>query len=345
MNLTLIIKFVPMRLLNKRYLAAVILSMALLAPLPAMAEQSHVHDTVEFVDHASPLAQFRSEVPANMVQCPEGLELIMKKSSGAPACVRPASVQVLIERGWGIHVLPDYDDSDNNSDMFAMGGEFAVTTDTVVYFENYTGYLAVPDAEGEFPGIVMIHEWWGLNDNIKDMAEELASHGYVVLAVDLFGKAATTADQARQLVSAYDPQLGIANMNAAVDYLKANYGVQKVGSIGWCFGGGQSLNLALNNHDMDATVIYYGSVTSDKERLASINWPILGIFAGLDQGIPVESVKEFEKSLDDLGVPNEIYIYPNVNHAFANPSGDRYAPQETKDAWQKTIAFLKETLQ
>lgn len=338
----------PIILMNKTHLAVSIFSMILLVSLlPAKAEQfeSHTHNAMEFVDLASPLVQFRSDVPANMVQCSEGLELIMKKSNGMPACVKPTSVQILIERGWGIHALPDYDISDNNSDMFAMDGEFAVNTKSVVYFENYTGYLAVPDAEGRFPGIVMIHEWWGLNDNIKDMAEELASHGYVVLAVNLFGKeAATTADQARQLISSYDQQAGIANMNSAIDYLEANYGVEKIGSIGWCFGGGQSLNLALNNPDMDATVIYYGNVISDKERLASINWPVLGIFAGLDQGIPVESVKEFEKSLDELGIPNEVHIYPNVNHAFANPSGDRYAPEETKDAWQKTITFLKETL-
>lgn len=345
----MIIRLISIILMNKTRITASILSMTLLVLLlPAMGEQyeSHTHYAMEFVDLASPLVQFRSDVPANMVQCAEGLELIMKKSNGMPACVKPTSVQILIERGWGIHVLPDRDGSDNNSDMFAMGGEFAVNTETVVYFENYTGYLAVPDAEGSFPGIVMIHEWWGLNDNIKDMAEELASHGYVVLAVNLFGKeAATTADQARQLVSAYDQQAGIANLNSAVDYLEANYGVEKVGSIGWCFGGGQSLNLALNNPNMDATVIYYGSITSNKERLASIKWPVLGIFAGLDQGIPVESVKEFEKSLDELGIPNEVYIYPNVNHAFANPSGDRYAPEETKDAWQKTITFLNETLQ
>ncbi|MEW6042894.1 MAG: dienelactone hydrolase family protein [Thermoproteota archaeon] len=328
---------------------AVFSSLSLISFISVNAEQleDYAYDHIHLVALESPRAQFMSDIPANMIQCPQGLELIMKKSNGMPACVKPASVQILIERGWGVHVLPDYDDKDNNADMFTMGGEFPVRTESVVYFENYGGYLAVPDVEDQvFPGIVMIHEWWGLNDNIKDMAEELASHGYIVLAVDLYGKeAATTADEARQLMSAYDQQTGIANMNAAVNYLEVNYSVEKVGSIGWCFGGGQSLNLALNNPDMDATVIYYGSVTSDKEKLASINWPVLGIFAGLDQGIPVESVKEFEKSLDELGIPNEVHIYPNVNHAFANPSGDRYAPEETKDAWQKTIAFLQETLQ
>lgn len=319
--------------------------------IPAQAVQiteSDVHDHLQMVAFKSPLAQFMDNIPLNEISCPQGLELIMKKTNGVPACVKPSTVQILIERGWGLHVLPDYQNEKNNSESFEIStGPYAVKTEMVNYFENYTGFLAVPDTDEDknFPGIIMIHEWWGLNDNIEQMAEELASHGYVVLAVNLFGKeAATTADEARQLVSSYDSQAGIANMNGAIEYLKTNYGVVKMGSIGWCFGGGQSFNLALNNKDMDATVIYYGSVTADKEKLASISWPILGIFAGLDQGIPVELVKEFEKSLDDLGIQNEIHIYPNVDHAFANPSGERYAPEETKDAWEKTVAFLSETL-
>ncbi len=310
--------------------------------------EAHIHDHVELVAYQSPRAQFLADIPVNMIECPNGLELIMKKTNGMPACVKPETVSVLIERGWGIHVMPDYENGDNNSDTLSTSkGQFSVKTESVVYFDNYIGFVAVPDSQDQdFPGIVMVHEWWGLNDNIKEMAEELASHGYVVLAVNLFGKeAATTADEARQQISLYDPEVGVVNMNGAVDYLEANYGVQKIGSVGWCFGGGQSLNLALENPDLDATVIYYGSITSDKEKLASISWPVLGIFAGLDTGIPIESVQEFENALDDLGIQNEIYIYPNVNHGFANPSGERYAPQETKDAWQKTLTFLHDNLQ
>ena len=116
------------------------------------------------------------------------------------------------------------------------------------------------------------------------------------------------------------------------------------GSIGWCFGGGQSLNLALNNQDMDATVIYYGSLVTEQEALSSISWPVLGVFAGLDQGIPVESVNDFESSLNELDITNEIYIYEEVDHAFANPSGERYAPEESKDAWQVTLKFLESNL-
>jgi carboxymethylenebutenolidase len=312
---------------------------------PIDKTESHVHDHI-LIDYKSPRAQFLDKVPLNMITCGEGFELIMKKTSGMPACVKISTVEALIERGWGVHVLPDYENGNNNSEMLKTGtGSFAVKTQSVTYFENYTGYLAMPDAEGIFPGIIVIHELWGLNDNMKDMAEELASHGYVALAVNLYGaEAATTSEEGRQMMSAYDLQKGIENMNGAIAYLEENHGVQKVGSIGWCFGGGQSLELALNNRNMDATVIYYGRLTTDQERLSSISWPVLGIFAGLDTGITMETVKEFEKALDEIGIQNEIYIYPNVNHAFANPSGQRYAPEETKDAWEKTLAFLSSTL-
>ena len=130
-------------------------------------------------------------------------------------------------------------------------------------------------------------------------------------------------------------------MNTAVSYLKENHSPTSLGSIGWCFGGGQSLNLALNNEDMDATVIYYGQLVTDTVELSQINWPVLGIFAELDSGIPPETVKEFESSLNEVGIENDITIYPGVNHAFANPSGDRYAPEESKDTGKRHCCFLK----
>ena len=133
-------------------------------------------------------------------------------------------------------------------------------------------------------------------------------------------------------------------MNSAISYLNDNFSSEKIASIGWCFGGGQSLNLALNNDALDATVIYYGSLVTDSERLSSINWPVLGIFAELDNGVAVDSVHAFESTLDELEIPNDINIYPGVDHAFANPSGERYAPNESKDAWSKTISFLESNL-
>jgi carboxymethylenebutenolidase len=288
-----------------------------------------------------PLKQISDGVDPANVTCTEGLEIVLKKSNGNPACLKPASVAKLIARGWAIHILPDYENELNNSEIFALGN-YNVETQDVNYFNDIQGFLAKPIGEGLFPGVVMIHEWWGLNDNIKEMAEKLASHGYVVLAVDLYnGEVAITSDQARQLITSFDTNVGIENMNFAASYIQENHDVQKLGSIGWCFGGGQSLNLALNNQNMDATIIYYGSLITEQESLSNISWPVLGIFAEFDQGIPVESVNDFETSLDDLDIPNEIHIYPGVDHAFANPSGERYAPNESKDAWEKTIEFLE----
>jgi len=291
-----------------------------------------------------PLKQISDGTSPSNVTCTEGKTLVLKQSNGLPACLNPSSIAKLILRGWAIHILPDHNDKNNNSGIFVLG-EFMTESETVTYFDDTTGYLAKPVIDGNYPGIVMIHEWWGLNDNIKEMADKLASHGYVVLAVDLYdGKVATTSDQARQLIAAYDPERGIQNMNSATYFLNENYASKNIGSIGWCFGGGQSLNLALNNDDMDATVIYYGSLVTDTETLSSINWPVLGIFAELDKGITQDSVNAFRSSLDNIGIKNDITVYPGVDHAFANPSGDRYAPNESKDAWNKTVRFLESTL-
>ena len=291
--------------------------------------------------HPPPLKQINSGIEPSKVTCTEGLELALKFSNGMPVCLKPNSVSKLMERGWVIHILPDYEKNNNNSEIFTLG-EFSIDTIDVHYFQNSKGYVAKPSVEGQYPAVIMIHEWWGLNENIRDMAEKLASHGYIVFAVDLYdGQVAVTADEARQLKSSFDEQYWIENMNVASEYVQQQYAPEKIGSIGWCFGGGQSLNLALNNNEIDATVIYYGSLVTEHETLSSINWPILGIFAELDQGIPPEQVHKFETALNELEISNDIYIYPDVNHAFANPSGERYAPEASMDAWQKTIKFFE----
>jgi carboxymethylenebutenolidase len=231
---------------------------------------------------------------------------------------------------------------------------------SINYFDGSSGYLVYADTtnatstsgqqqqQQKLPAVVMIHEWWGLNDNIKDMADELASEGYVVLAADLYnGEVATTPDKAMQLVGTVreNPEQAISNLQSAVQYLASlpNVNSSRIASLGWCFGGGQSLQLALNSEQnpLAATVIYYGNLVNDTNELSKINWPVLGIFGDQDQSIPVESVNAFEQALNETGITNEIYIYPGVGHAFANPSEDNYAPAETVDAWEKTLAFLK----
>ena len=289
-----------------------------------------------------PLKQLKQGHHIDVV-CADGFQLVLKQSNGSPKCIKLSSVEKLIQRGWAIHVLT-YSDENNNSEIFTMG-KYNVQTETVNYSESNYGYLASPVSDESFPGVIMIHEWWGLNDNIKDMAKKLASHGYVVLAVDLYGgHVATTSEEARQLVTSFDKDNGVQNMDSAISYLDDNYSPENIGSIGWCFGGGQSLNLALNNPSLNATVIYYGSLVTDSESLSVIHWPVLGIFAELDKGITTNTVHDFENSLNQLGIQNEIIIYPGVDHAFANPSGLNYAPKESQDAWQKTLEFLDSNL-
>ncbi|MGC1132889.1 MAG: dienelactone hydrolase family protein [Nitrososphaeraceae archaeon] len=227
---------------------------------------------------------------------------------------------------------------------------------TVSYYGNSSGYLVSPLADNSsnttsqlLPAVVMIHEWWGLNENIKDMANELARQGYVVLAADMYsGQVATTPDQAMQLVGSVreNPSEAIANLQAAIRYLGSleNVNSSRIASLGWCFGGGQSLQLALNTeaeNPLAAAVLYYGDPVMDEQELSKIKWPVLGIFGDQDESISVENVTKFEQALNSTGIPNEIYIYEGVGHAFANPSGDNYAPEETRDAWEKTLAFLK----
>lgn len=208
------------------------------------------------------------------------------------------------------------------------------------------GFLAKPAAEGTYPGIIMIHEWWGLNENIKDMARQLADEGYVVYAVDLYnGEVANDAARARELSGSVreNPDEAISTMREAVTYLREEENVANLGSLGWCFGGGQSLQLSLNE-DVDATVIYYGSLVTEPEQLEQLDGPVLGIFGAEDTSIPESTVYDFENTLNNLSIENDVYVYPGVGHAFANPSGDNYAPDETTDAWEKTVNFLNENL-
>lgn len=219
-----------------------------------------------------------------------------------------------------------------------------VRDEDVTYFEDRQGLYAEPTAAGNYPGVIMIHEWWGLNDHIRAQAEELASEGYRVLAVDLFGTVATTSDEARAQVGSLDQAKALLNLKAAEQYLR-DKGSGKIASLGWCFGGGQSLQLSLAEGErLDATVIYYGNLVTERDRLRSIKWPVLGIFGEVDQSIATSSVYTFRDSLVQLGIPNSIHVYPGVGHAFANPSNADFAPTETADAWTKTLAFLEENL-
>lgn len=165
----------------------------------------------------------------------------------------------------------------------------------------------------------------------------------MVLAVDLYGgKTASTPDEARALMLEVveDPDLAKENIRGAYRFLSIA-GAPRIGSLGWCFGGGWSLNTAqLFPDELDASVIYYGRVTDDEDKLRPINAPILGLFAADDAGIKLESVEAFEAALQRLRKEHEIHIYPGVGHAFANPTGQNYNAEAATDAWAKTVEFL-----
>ena len=236
----------------------------------------------------------------------------------------------------------------------------------VKYFDNASGYLVYPTTAAistsnssnaatgkKLPAVIMIHEFWGINDNIRNMARTLAKQtGYVVLAVDMFkGQSTKDPNQATLLVKSVrdNPQEALSNLQAAVKYVSSLPFVNssKIASLGWCFGGGQSLQLALHSeqHPLAATVLYYGTpLVTDKQALSNIKWPVLGIFGDHDQANPLPLINTFKATLDNTGITNEILIYKGLGHAFANPSGANYAPQQTADAWQKTLTFLSKYL-
>lgn len=225
-----------------------------------------------------------------------------------------------------------------------------VSAETVTYAtvagKPVTGYLARPkDARRNLPGIIVIHEWWGLNDNIRSMARRLAGEGYSALAVDLYGgHVATTPDAARTLMEAAmsDTAAADSNLKQAYTFLTEKEGAKRVGVVGWCFGGTWSLNAALlMPKKLDAAVIYYGHVITDPSRLKTLDMPILGFFGSEDQGIPVATVLTFEKVMKQERRKASVIVYKGAHHAFANPSGTHYEPAAAADAWRRTVEFFR----
>jgi len=225
-----------------------------------------------------------------------------------------------------------------------------------------TGYMAAPsnpdsvlaargmDPEADaLPGVVVIHEWWGLNDNIRTATRRLAGEGYRVLAVDLYaGSTAETPDEARSLMqdAMQDTDRLATNLSAANDYLKMETGAPRTAVMGWCFGGAMTLTASMAQPDGYAgAVVYYGRVEGiTEEDVQPISFPVIGFFGADDGGIPVESVRAFESTMNDAGKDIDVYIYEGAGHAFANPSGTRYNAEAAEDAWGKTTGFLQQRL-
>lgn len=213
-----------------------------------------------------------------------------------------------------------------------------------------TGYLALPEGEGPFPTLVLIHEWNGLVDRVRQVADAFAAEGYVALAVDLYsGRTGSNPQENRALtqeVRANEPEM-IANLDHAARYLRERSDVTgKVAAMGWCFGGGVALSYALGGENHEGTAIFYGSLIEDPEILASITHEVYGTFAELDQGIPPDQVERFAAALDQIGIRNDIHVYDDVNHGFWLRVGAERERRETAglDAWTRLKAYLARTL-
>lgn len=209
------------------------------------------------------------------------------------------------------------------------------------------GYYARPASDegaAPRPAILVIHEWWGLNDNVKAMARRFAGEGYQVLAVDLYdGHVATTPGAAREAMGAAmaQPERGVANLRAGSAYLRDTQRAPRMGVVGWCFGGGWSLETALRAPEVvDAAVMYYGRVVTDGDRLARLDAPLLGHFGGADTGIPLDGVRAMEAALRERGRDVTVHVYEGAGHAFANPSGQSFRADAAALAWQRTTAFF-----
>ena len=231
--------------------------------------------------------------------------------------------------------------------------ERAVVAETLPYAEVgdelvYGHFVFPADMVDPLPALLVLHEWWGLNDGVRAMADRFAAEGYIVLAVDLFGgKSAATAAEARGLMLEVveNPEDANENIRQAFNFVRETAGAPAIGSLGWCFGGGWSLNTALLfPDDLDAAVIYYGQVTDDEDKLRPVNVPILGLFGENDRGIKVEAVRAFEKALENLRKDYEIEVYSGVGHAFANPTGNNYNAAVAEQAWERALEFLNRHL-
>ena len=211
------------------------------------------------------------------------------------------------------------------------------------------GYLAEPEGPGPRGAVILIHEWNGLVDRVRQVADALAAEGYVALAADLYsGRTGSNRDENMALVreTLDDMDKIIRNLDAAAAYLRSRPDVNgKIGAMGWCYGGGVALSYALGGENHDATAIFYGRLLDDPERLSAIHHEIYGTFAGLDRGPSPEQVESFVAALRQAGVENDVHIYDDVNHGFwLYVERDPKNEEPALDAWERLKSYLKRTI-
>lgn len=209
------------------------------------------------------------------------------------------------------------------------------------------GYLAIPE-KGNGPGVVVIQEWWGLVDHIKDVCDRFAAEGYVALAPDLYhGETTKSPDEAGKMMMSLQIDQAEKDLRGAVEFLlglEATNG-DKVGTVGFCMGGALSLYAASKNDKVGACVVFYGIHPNVKPDFQNLKAPVLGIYAERDQSTPPAAVRDLEEKLKTLGKSVEMHVYPNVGHAFFNDTRPEvYDARSAEDSWRRTIEFLAKNL-
>jgi carboxymethylenebutenolidase len=215
--------------------------------------------------------------------------------------------------------------------------------------DTVSAWLAAPEGKGPFPAVIVIHEWWGLNDWVKEQARALSREGYAALAVDLYrGKVTDKQEEAHQLMSGLPPDQALRDLRAAFDHLAGRADVKKdrIAALGWCMGGRYSLALATEEPRLRAAAAYYGAPPTDPAAIARITAPVLGNFGGEDKGPSPEQVAAFEAAMRKAGKAVDVKVYPGAGHAFANANNPwgGYRAEAAQDAWTRTVAFLKKHL-
>ena len=212
--------------------------------------------------------------------------------------------------------------------------------------EKVAGFLALPRDQRRHRAIIVIHEWWGLNEWVKEQAEKLAANGYVALAVDLYkGKVATDPSEARKLKRSLRQDRAIGDLKAAFDYLagRTDVDAEQIGSLGWSMGGGLAIQLAIHEPHLAACVVNYGPLPTSTGDIQKINARVLGIFGSLDRGIPPGKVQAFERCMNSAGKRVDIEIYDGAGHAFENPSNQRGCrPKAAAVAWFEILKFFEQ---
>ncbi|HYN89422.1 MAG TPA: dienelactone hydrolase family protein [Ardenticatenaceae bacterium] len=210
--------------------------------------------------------------------------------------------------------------------------------------ETLTGYFVRPTDRGAVPAVVVIQEWWGVDDHIKDVARRLAREGFITLAPDLYHGAVTTEpDEARKLVMALDMQEAVREIRQAIAFLQtlSSRSTPEIGIVGFCMGGGLALETARVQEGLGAVVAFYGSPLASSEA-AEVKAPLLGLYGAEDRGIPEQRVRAMEAALDEAGIENEMHIYAGAGHSFFNDTrASSYHAEASADAWQRTLAWFR----